>query len=155
MFISRSAPKSYAMGGKPIVWLVVVALISLVVGFHIHGCTRARSAMEYRMLVGTYRATLPDGAVEFLELKTSGECSQEVQLRDGRVFRAQGQWWYNDVLNYVFLRGPRIAPSPMHKLNPGISEVPNGITAALPVLYTTSGDVVLKLSVTIDFRKEQ
>ena len=105
-------------------------------------------------LVGSYQANLPDGAVELLELKPNGECVQEIRLNDGTAYRVRGQWWYNEGLRFLSLKGTRVALTPTLKLNPNVSQIPAGITGALPVSRTLKGDVIIGLIIGVDYRRQ-
>lgn len=107
-----------------------------------------------RDLVGRYRADLPDGAVEFLELFPKGECVQEIRLKDGTAYNVRGRWDFSVDSDYLTLRGTRLALSPYGKLNPDIATIPSGTTGSLPVSRAITGRVSIMLHEGIDYRKQ-
>jgi len=66
----------------------------------------------------------------------------------------RGQWWYNEGLRFLSLKGTRVALTPTLKLNPNVSQIPAGITGALPVSRTLKGDVIIGLSIGVDYRRQ-
>jgi hypothetical protein len=59
-------------------------------------------------LLGDWRAELPDGGFETLKMLPAGRCMQQVHLRDGKTYSAEGSWEYLPPNNHhLYLRGLR------------------------------------------------
>jgi hypothetical protein len=105
-------------------------------------------------LLGKYRADLPDGAVEFLELLSKGACVQEIRLKSGASYSARGRWRYDPKLKCLYLEGTRIALTPTRKINADIGQILPGNTGALSVSRSALGSVTITLHEGIDYRKQ-
>ena len=104
-------------------------------------------------LLGKYRADLPDGAIEFLELLPKNECVQEIRLKSGVHYSAQGRWRYDTKLKCLYLEGTRIALAPTREINPDIGQILTGNTGALSVSRSVLGKIAIMLHEDIDYRK--
>jgi hypothetical protein len=104
-------------------------------------------------LLGKYRADLPDGAVEFLDLLPQGECAQEIRLKGGVSYSARGKWRYDQKLKCLYLEGTRIALTPAGQINPDLGRILEGNTGALSVSRSALGKVTIMLNEGIDYRK--
>lgn len=129
----------------------LLLIFALAFGYLLSGCMLRRT--HEQDLIGTYRADLPNDAVEFLELRPKGECIQEIRLKDGTRYKAQGQWWYFEDTKYLNLKGTRLALTPTRELNPDVAQMLSGITGALPVSRSLTGKVTIMLHEGIDYRK--
>jgi hypothetical protein len=126
---------------------LVIITLSLLAG----GCMfREISAKD---LTGRYRADLPEGAVEFLELLPHGECVQEIRLRNGVAYSARGRWSYNPTTRYLTLQGTREALTPTEEINPNLDTIPGGFTGSLPVFRSVSSEIVIMFSEYRNYRK--
>lgn len=121
--------------------------------FAASGCMFGKT--EESDLLGKYRADLPDGAVEFLELRPKGECVQEIRLKTGVTHSAHGKWRYDQKLKCLYLEGTRIALTPAGQINPDLAKIPQGTTGALSVSRSVFGEVTILLYEGIDYRKQK
>lgn len=127
-------------------------VLALSVGTLLLGCM-SREIHE-QDLVGKYRANLPGDTVEFLELRPSGECVQEIRLKDGVSRTAHGKWRYDSKLKCLYLEGTRIALTPEGKINPDIERILPGNTGALSVSRSVLGRVTIMLNESVDYEKQ-
>jgi len=72
-----------------------ISIIFLAAAFMLGGCHFGYYKGEESKLVGTYRAELPDGGTETLELLPDGSCVQEIRLAGGETYLAYGTWKYS------------------------------------------------------------
>jgi hypothetical protein len=112
----------------------------MALGFLTSGCM-FRSVSEHD-LIGKYRADLPDGGVETLELLPGGDCVQEIRLHSGLSYSARGKWRYDESVTCVYLDGTRQALTPDHKINPDMARI-DTVTAAPSVSRTIFGTVTI------------
>lgn len=104
-------------------------------------------------VMGLYRAELPDGVTESLELLPNGECIQAIRLRAGAVYEAHGTWKLDEKRGRLYLKGTRQALTPAKELNPNLSAPPSEATLGTPV-YRRLGGVAIMLHEGIDYHKE-
>lgn len=105
-------------------------------------------------VVGTYQSVLqdgipglPDGGSEILELKADGTCKQEVSLKDGRTFSAQGTWEWksdgSDASKRVLAKGIYWVVADKEKINPDLETSTKNVVQSLSVSRTFEGRVLL------------
>jgi len=126
-------------------------IIALALALVVSGCMFHK--VHERDLLGKYRANLPGGGTEILELLTQGECVQEIRLPDGTTYTARGTWKYLADSKYLQLRGTRKALTPTRELNPKLADAPSADVLATPVSRSLSGDVTIMLHEGIDYEK--
>lgn len=126
-------------------WIVFALTLAL------NGCMR--DPVSEQELIGTYRAELPDGATESLELLATGECIQAIRLQDGVVYDARGTWKFDQKKGRLYLNGTRQALTASKKLKPHLSEPPSDATLGTPV-YRRLGGIAIMLHEGIDYHKE-
>jgi hypothetical protein len=102
----------------------IIGSIVLVVMMGFSGCIFW--PVSEKELIGIYQSVsqdgspgLPDGGSEILELKMDGTCKQDIALKDGRKFSAQGTWKYN-TSGTINLRGLHLTVGMDEKINPEI-----------------------------------
>ena len=96
-----------------------------------------------RDLIGKYRVNLPQGAVEFLELLSNGECVQEIYLSDGTMYKARGEWRYENNLKSLSLEGTRMPLKTTTELDPDMAIIHSGNTGWLSVSRSLFGKIQL------------
>ena len=130
---------------------LVSIFFSIIIVLVTNGCV-SREIHE-KDLVGRYLAELPDDARETLELNLHGKSHQEIRLKDGTTYKADGTWRYNEKLKYLYLEGTRIALAPDRKISSTIEQIPAGNTGALSVSRTLLGNVSIMLYEDIDYQR--
>ena len=130
-------------------WFLIVAVA---LGCLLSGCMFKH--VSEQDLLGKYQADLPDGTVEILELLPKGVCVQEIRLKDGASYKAEGDWKYDVERGRIFLRGIRQALTPPGVPNPDIAQPPDEVPLATPVSRTLMGAVTIMMHVGIDYQKQ-
>jgi len=105
-------------------------------------------------VIGTYEAVLqdgtpglPDGGSEILELKPDGTCTQQISLKDGRAFSAQGTWTWESYENYsghdIIIK--RIYDTVMgeDKMNPNLEKSLGRVVQSRSVGRTLGGRIII------------
>ncbi len=125
----------------------MVGLISLVIITGISGCIFW--PVGEKDLIGTYQSVLedetiglPDGGTEVLELKPDGTCYQNIALKDGRKFSAEGTWKYNKALGSISFRGLHYAVGIDDKINPDIEQTA-GFIRGPSVARNLAGKIII------------
>ncbi len=112
--------------------------------------------VKKKNVIGTYQSVLengtpelPDGGSEILELRADGTCKQDIILKDGRNFSAQGTWewsphgsYFSTVIVmglYWVIRDGGINP----RINPDLEADLGNVVQSLPVGRTLTGRVAL------------
>jgi len=122
---------------KPIVWILTFSLFAM-----LSGCMLLE--INEKDLLGKYCAKLPDGAVEYLELRPNGECIQEILLKNRAPLIAHGSWRYHQELKCLSLDGTRSALTPFgNKINPNIEQILPGVTRGPAVYRSILGKVII------------
>ncbi len=114
--------------------IAVKSLGGLVILMSFGGCVLW--PVNKKSVIGTYQAVLqdgtpglPDGGSEILELNLDGTCKQEIALKDGRTFVAQGTWEWDSDKRYI---GKKILLKGIYwaideeKLNPDLEKGSSG-----------------------------
>ena len=125
------------------VTLFAVILLALAIG-----CAPVKT----QELIGSYRGKLPAGE-EILELLPSGDCVQEIHLKDGKTYSARGHWRYDMKNRYLHLDGTRIPLNGFGEMNPDIARVPEGGTGSLPIKKRLFGGIEIGASEDVMLRK--
>jgi hypothetical protein len=134
------------MKGSSKMWIVFVLALFL------NGCMADR--ISEKEIAGRYRAELPDGATESLELLPGGECRQTIRLRTGPVYDARGTWRFDEKKGRLHLKGIRQALTPAKELNPRVSESPTDTTLGTPVSRRLGGGITIMLHEGIYYYRE-
>jgi hypothetical protein len=129
----------------------MIAVIALVLGVLASGCMLKE--VTERDLIGKYRAELPGGGVENLELLSGGDCTQEIRLPDGMSYKARGTWKYLPASKYLHVRGVRAALTPTREVNPKLADPPSDELFATPVSRSMSGSLTIMLHEGVDYRR--
>jgi len=127
------------------------ASIAVAVALVVSGCMFQK--VSERDLIGKYRADLPGGGIEILELLAKGECTQEIGLPNGTNYKARGTWKYLPDSKYLQVRGIRAALTPTRELNPKLSDAPSDEVLATPISRSVSGGLKIMLHEGVDYRK--
>ena len=106
-------------------------------------------------LFGSYRADLPGGGMESLELLPEGNCKQEIHLPDGKTYDAQGTWKFCPETKYLQVRGIRQSLTPEGQINPDVGAAPGKEVFATPVYRSLSGGMEIMLHEGIDYRRQK
>lgn len=106
-------------------------------------------------LYGSYRADLPGGGTESLELLPEGNCKQEIRLPDGETYNSQGTWKFFPDTKYLQVRGIRQSLTPEGQINPDIAAAPGKEVFATPVYRSLSGAMEIMLHEDINYRKQK
>ncbi len=104
-------------------------------------------------MLGKYRAELPGGGTDTLELLAQGECRQEIHLANGNSYNANGTWKYFDDTRYLQIRGIRESLTPEREINPNLAAPPAEQLLATPASRGLLGDIVIMLHEGIDYRR--
>ena len=105
-------------------------------------------------VIGVYQAVLqdgtpglPDGGSEILELNPNGTCTQQVSLKDGRAFSAQGTWEWTSYENYsghnIIITGTYWVVIDGDKMNPDLEKSLGKIVKSKPVGRCLTGRIIL------------
>ncbi len=118
---------------KKVLELIVRILITLMVIMVLPGCILW--PVSEKELIGTYQSVLqggtpglPDGGTEVLELRSNGTCQQDIVLKDGRKFSANGTWEYDR--GDLTLKGIYSTVDAEEKINPHIEKMPGYISTS-------------------------
>jgi len=104
-------------------------------------------------VIGKYRADLPEGGTETLELFPDGKCEQEIHFPYGTTYKVLGTWRFSSETKYLQIQGIRQSLTREGKLNPNLATAPNEEVLATPVSRSLSGDMAIMLYEGIDYRK--
>ena len=126
-------------------------IIAVTVALVVSGCMFQK--VSEQDLIGKYRADLPSGGTEILELLPKGDCAQEIRLPDGTSYEARGTWKYLPDSKYLQVRGIREALTPTRELNPKLSDAPRDEVVATPISRSVSGRLTIMLHEGVDYRK--
>lgn len=129
----------------------LVATMIAAAPFMVCGC--GIEPIEENELVGEYKAELPDGGTELLNLLRDGKCVQVIQLKSGATYEAHGSWKYDQSRGRILLKGIRQSVA-MGKINPQISQSPSSITIGTRVSRTPTGTVIIYLTEDTYYRKK-
>ncbi len=127
-----------------------VVILAIVTGFG--GCVLW--PVNKKNVIGTYQAVLengtpglPDGGSEILELKPDGTCTQQISLKDGRFFSAQGTWEWNAekfyLHNTIMIRSIYDTVVYGEEMNPDLEKSLGKVVFSHPVGRTPGGQVIL------------
>ncbi len=131
--------------------LLVKSTTGLVILMGLNGCIAW--PVNKKNVIGIYQSVLedgtpglPDGGSEILELKADGTCTQEIALKDGRTFFAQGTWeWYPEKCyfgNTVMLIGIYSVLDEDNRIRTGF-EKNKGIYQSLSAVRALTGRVII------------
>lgn len=126
-------------------------IIALATALLVTGCMFKK--VTEQDLIGKYRAELPGGGSEVLELLSEGACAQEIRLPDGTSYKARGTWKYLPDSKYLQVRGIRAALTPTHELNPKLADAPSEEVLATPISRSGTGNLTIMLHEGVDYRK--
>ncbi len=126
-----------------------VVILAIVTGFG--GCILW--PVNKKDVIGVYQAVLqdgtpglPDGGSEILELKPDGSCIQQVRLKDGRVFSAQGTWEWGSVRSFLYRTVITIGIYSVvdgEKIDPDFEKIREKLVRNLSVGRTLTGRIIL------------
>ncbi len=131
--------------------LLVSNMAGLAILIGLNGCIAW--PVNKKDVIGIYQSVLqdgtpglPDGGSEVLELKPDGICKQNIALKDGRTFSAQGIWKWSCDKRYV---GKRVVITGIYYvLDEEDRVLPNfektkGMLQIFPAVRTLTGRVML------------
>ena len=130
---------------------ILSGIIAVAVALAVSGCMFEK--VSEKDLIGKYRADLPGGGTEILELLSKGECAQEIRLPDSTNYKARGTWKYLPDSKYLQVRGIRAALTPTRELNPKLAEAPSDEVLATPISRSVTGSLTIMLHEGVDYRK--
>lgn len=126
-------------------------IVVFAVAWSLVGCVFQK--INEQDMLGQYRANLPGGGSETLDLLPHGKCAQEIRLTGGEVYNAEGTWTYDNARKRLFLTGTRQSLTPESKLNPDLAAAPSELMLSTPVSRGLAGSIYIMLHEGIDYRK--
>lgn len=130
----------------------LIAIVAVALVLPVTGCMF--QSVREQDLIGKYRAELPGGGTEQLELLPKGECTQEIRLPNGTTYSARGTWKYLPDSKYLQVRGIRAALTPTSELNPKLADLPSDEVLATPISRSLSGNITIMLHEGLAYRKQ-
>ncbi len=138
-----------------------VVILAILIG--LNGCIAW--PVSKRDVIGIYQSVLedgtpglPDGGSEVLELKPDGTCKQEITLKDGRNFDAQGTWEWRPGKSYI---NPRITLWGLYcvvdieqEIDPDFEKTLGKVSQALPASRTLSSRIILGSDEGVHYEKK-
>jgi hypothetical protein len=131
--------------------LLVKSISCLVILMGLNGCIAW--PVNKKDVIGIYQSVLqdgtpglPDGGSEILELKADGTCKQEIALKDGRTFSAQGTWEWDSDKRYI---GNQVTITGIYwvihddRINPDLEKSLGNVVQSLPAERNLVGRIIL------------
>ncbi len=146
---------------KSIAGLVILAIL-----IGLNGCIAW--PVSKRDVIGIYQSVLedgtpglPDGGSEILELKPDGSCTQQISLKDGRTFSAQGTWEWKTYERY-YIRNiiiTRIYCTVINgengeEINPDLEKSLERVVQGNPVARSLTGRIILGSGEGVHYEKK-
>ncbi len=139
------AQRGFKLLAKSMAGAVILTIVMGFIGCMFWPVNKKNVIGRYQSVLQDGTPSLPDGGFEILELKADGICKQEVALKDGMTFSAQGTWeWrpHGSYFSAVMLTGIYSVLDDEDKILPDFEKT-KGIYQSLPAVRTLTGRVLL------------